>query len=141
MDGEGYTYVLFANGKGEEMTVTATVPGAYAAPLGCAEVTFSGGNISASLMPMTTLAVKITDAPENGVYNGSVKLFHIGNGRVSAEENVFFAVYQQWENAWELMGVYKDGDIIESINEGTYKVKMLHWDGLSPREDVQEWTN
>ena len=123
------------------MKVTADVPGAYAAPLGDAAVTFSGGTITASLMPMTTLAVKITDIPESGVYRGHVKLFHIGNGKVSTEEDVLFAVYRQWGEAWELMGVYQDGDTIESISEGTYRVKMLHWDGLSPREDAQKWTN
>ncbi len=141
LDGEGYTYVLFANGKEEGMTITAEVPGAFAAPLGDATVTFSEGSVTACLPPETTLAVKITDAPESGVYNGNIKLFHAGNGRVSAEEDVLLAVYQQWENAWELIGVYQDGDTIASINEGAYKVRMLHWDGLSPKEDAREWTN
>lgn len=141
MDGEGYTYVLMANGSGNEATVTAEVPGAYAAPLGDQPVTFSEGKVIALLAPNSTLAIKITDIPEVGIYKDNIKQFRIKNGEVLAERNMLLALYQKYGDVWELLSVFKNGDVIQAVGNGEYKIKVLHWEGLSPKEDAQEWTN
>jgi len=141
MDGEGYTYVLMANGSGNEATVTAEVPGAYAAPLGDFSVTFSNGVLSAQLPPDSAVAVKITDTPGRGVYKENVKRYTVGNGTVWAEENIWFALYQQYGTAWELIGLYQNGDTVREVTQGVYKFKILHWDRLTPEEDAEEWTD
>ncbi len=141
LDGEKYAYVLLANGKEDEATVTAEVPGAYAAPLGDFPVTFSDGVLSAQLPPESAFAVKITDTPDRGVYRENVKRYTVGNGTVRAEENIWFALYKQYGKAWELIGLYQNGDTVREVAQGVYKIKILHWDGMAPEEDAEEWTD
>lgn len=125
--------IAFYNGSAETKAIRKeSLADSYCLLYGTAKLHLADELLFAEILPHSLLVLSENDGTQRGfLKEGILHLTPVEGGTVQCEEDAFAAQYLFYDGKPELIGIYRNGDILLD-GEGT--VRFFCWENMRPKE-------